>query len=239
MKLEICAADIHSVLAAKRAGADRVELCSALEIGGLTPSEGLIRAAVSSGIAVNVLIRPRPGDFLYSEAEIEVMERDVERAAEIGVNGVVIGALRRDGTIDLDVCRRLIAKAGGVEVTFHRAIDRCRDMEEGIEAIIKLGCARVLTSGGRPSALEGAEMIKRMVDRAGERLVVMAGSGVTSENVLEIVERTGVREVHASAKGVVESGMVYRNSQMGEVGGWRESVYEEIMRLRKSGFSEC
>lgn len=211
MKLEICATDIRSVLAAKEAGADRVELCSALETGGLTPSEGLIRAAISTGIAVNVLIRPRPGDFVYDEPEICVMERDVERAVELGVNGVVIGALRNDGSIDMSVCHRLIHKAGETEVTFHRAIDRCCDMLAGVEDIVRMGCRRILTSGGKASAVEGAEMISRMVNAADGRLTIMAGAGVNSGNVRELIERTGVAEVHASAKGNFEEMVSLRN----------------------------
>lgn len=201
MKLEICAADIRSVLAAKSARADRVELCSALEVGGLTPSEGLIRTAISSGIAVNVLIRPRPGDFVYDESEVCVMERDVERAVHLGVNGVVIGALRQDGSIDMEICRRLMAKVGDVEVTFHRAIDRCSDILSSVEDVVRLGCCRILTSGGKYTASEGAEMINQMVRIAGGRLSIMAGSGVTSENVCHLIEQSGVTEVHASAKG--------------------------------------
>lgn len=217
MKLEVCASDINSVIAAKRAGADRVELCSALEVGGLTPSYGLIEEAVRTGIKVNVLIRPRGGDFVYNEEEVRIMLSDIEMAVRLGVNAVVIGALKEDGSIDIPVCQRLMRAASNVEVTFHRAFDRCADWRKSLEKIIELGCNRVLTSGQKSTAIEGAETLNEIVRAASSRIIILAGSGVTSENVSELVRRTGVTEVHASAKRLV--------------GGHIESNEEEIRRI--------
>ncbi|MCQ2343419.1 MAG: copper homeostasis protein CutC [Paludibacteraceae bacterium] len=211
MKLEICATDIRSVLAAKEAGADRVELCSALEVGGLTPSEGLIRAAISTGIAVNVLIRPRPGDFVYNDDEIAVMVNDISRAFELGANGVVFGALTPEGNIDEYACWFLINAALGKDITFHRAIDRCNDIPAKVEKLVEMGFCRVLTSGGKATAIEGADVIREMVSVADGRLEIMAGSGVNSDNVRELISRTGVAEVHASAKGQFSEMVSLRN----------------------------
>ena len=140
--LEVCAGSVQSVIAARDGGAARVELCSALEIGGITPSIGLIAEARKiEGIALNVLIRPRGGDFLYNESEIKCMEQDIATAQQLGANGVVIGALTPQGDIDMDCCRRLIAKAGDMSITFHRAFDMCREPHKALEDIISLGCS--------------------------------------------------------------------------------------------------
>ena len=153
--LEVCCGDIQSIYAAKTGGAHRIELCSALSEGGVTPSAGLIREAVSSGIpAVHILIRPRGGDFLYSEDEIRLMETDIRCAVSSGVDGVVIGALTSDGDIDMTTCRRLIETAGDCSVTFHRAFDLCRNPQKALEDIISLGCDRILTSGLARSAVK-------------------------------------------------------------------------------------
>ena len=177
--LEVCAGDIESVYAASRGEAQRVELCSALADGGITPSTGFIRQAVRvPGMKVHVLIRPRGGDFLYTPEEVASMTDDIVAAREAGAHGVVIGALTPDGDIDMDACRQMMEAAAGMNVTFHRAFDLCRDPFEALDHIIALGCNRLLTSGQAASALEGAPMLRQLVDRAAGRLVVLAGGGV-------------------------------------------------------------
>lgn len=226
--VEVCCGDIDSVAAAVAAGAPRVELCSALSEGGLTPSVGLTEAAVASGVAVNVLIRPRGGDFLYSPAEIAVMERDVAAAVAAGAHGVVIGALLADGSIDLTSCRRLIKAAAGASVTFHRAFDVCADPMQALEEIIALGCDRILTSGQAPTALEGAPMLRRLNDAARGRIAIMAGSGVSANNAARIVSLSGVGEIHASARTPLDSGMTFRRSRV-SMGAPRSDEYTRMV----------
>lgn len=213
--LEICCGDIESVIAAAKGGADRVELCSALSEGGLTPSIGLIKAAVNiPGIRVHVLIRPRNGDFLYNDTERDIMISDIEAARKAGAHGVVIGALTPDGDIDIDTCSSLINAADGMDVTFHRAFDVCRNPEEALETIIKLGCTRILTSGQMPSAIEGTAILRRLNELASGRIILLAGAGVSSGNAKDIIIQTGIRELHASARSTVSSAMRFRNSQV-------------------------
>lgn len=199
--LEICAADAPSVAAAAAGGADRVELCQALDEGGLTPSAGLIMFARRfRELKTHVLIRPRGGDFVYDEDEIAVMTADIGMARKLGADGVVIGALNPDGTVDTATCRRLIDAAGDMSVTFHRAFDRCREPLEALQTIIGLGCNRLLTSGQAISAIRGVSLIARLVNAAGPRLSVIAAAGVNPGNTYEIVRRSHVHEVHASAR---------------------------------------
>lgn len=212
--LEICAADIGSVYAASNGGADRIELCSALSEGGLTPSAGMIEEALRvPGIKVNVLIRPRCGDFVYSEQEILTMLRDIEICRQLGVNGVVVGALTPDGNIDREACRRMAVASEGLHRTFHRAFDMCRDPELAVREIISLGFDRVLTSGQSPTALDGAGLIGRLSQEFPEITFIAAG-GINPDNVRDIMNLAGVHEVHASAKAVVKSAMTYRNDDV-------------------------
>jgi copper homeostasis protein len=210
--LEIAANSAGSALAAQEGGAGRVELCGNLDEGGTTPSYGalaLVRERLR--IPLFVLIRPRGGDFLYEEFELEAMRRDIQTCRELGCDGVVIGALDADGGVDVASCRELIAAAGSMSVTFHRAFDVARDQELALKDIISLGCQRVLTSGARPSALEGADTISALVRQAGHHLGVIAGAGVNAENLAELIERTGAREFHASATATRRSKMRWRN----------------------------
>ncbi len=212
--LEICCGDIESVEAAIKGGADRIELCSALEVGGLTPSMGLVKAALDmgrrAGVPVNVLIRPRGGDFVYSQREMAIMLNDVQECVVEGVNGVVVGVLTLNGDVDIQAMRRLIWEAGAAEVTFHRAFDLCRDPEVALEQIIDLGCSRLLTSGCEPTANAGIPMLKRLVSRANGRIAIMAGSGVNAQNAARIASYTQVPELHASARSPRASAMKYR-----------------------------
>jgi len=212
--LEVCADSIDSVTAACLGGARRVELCSGLAEGGVTPSLGFVRAALRHDIKVNVLIRPRGGDFIYTPEEVECMLTDISDFVAEGVNGVVIGALNSDGDIDCVTCRRLIDAAGSAEITFHRAFDLCRNPEVALENIISLGCCRLLTSGQARSAEAGVEMLARLHRLAAGRISIMAGSGVSAANARKIIQASGVDELHASARRPVESTMTYRNKNV-------------------------
>lgn len=210
-KIEICTNSAESVRAAVEAGADRIELCAGMPEGGTTPSYGeiaLVRALIPSGM--HVIIRPRGGDFLYTEEECEVMFRDIEMARKIGVDGIVIGCLTAEGDVDVDKMRKLMAAAGGMSVTFHRAFDMCRDPFAALEAIEQLGCERILTSGQKGSAEAGIPLLKELVKRSRE-VRIMPGCGVNAGNILKIARETGAREFHLSARISVESDMIYRN----------------------------
>lgn len=207
MKLEICVETFASAQAARDGGADRIEVCGALGIGGITPSAGLVDACLAlSGLDVMQMIRPHGGNFCYDEHDADVMLRDIRRAKKAGVYGVVFGALRADHRIDASLCQRLIDAARPMSVTFHRAFDLTPDPLEALDALLDLHVDRLLTSGQAASALAGADVIQQLVARAGDSLVVMAGAGVRANNVAELVRRTGVREVHASASENVRRG---------------------------------
>lgn len=209
--LEVCAGDIGSVKAASTGGAARVELCSALEVGGITPSDGFITEALKvGGVKVHVLIRPRNGDFLYDDDEIECMARDVKIARELGAHGVVIGALTTDGNVDIEACKRILRHADSMNVTFHRAFDLCRDPFKAIDEICSLGCNRILTSGQAPSAEAGVELLSKLNDYAHGRLKILAGGGINPSNAAKIIQATGISEVHASARSKMPSKMQYR-----------------------------
>ena len=211
--LEVCAGSVESVAAARNGGAARVELCSALEIGGITPSVGLMTEARHiEGIALNVLIRPRGGDFLYNESEVATMEQDIVAARQCGADGVVIGALTAEGDVDVQVCNRLIKAAEGMSITFHRAFDMCRNPFLALEDIISLGCHRILTSGQAASAYAGITLIKQLVEAAQGRISIMPGCGVNAANATAILNSTGCYETHASARTSVESRMQYRHN---------------------------
>lgn len=211
--LEVAANSVGSALAAQEGGADRIELCENLGEGGTTPSHGTLAVVRDRlRIPVYVLIRPRGGDFLYDDAEFEVMRRDIEHCVRLGCDGVVIGALDADGAIDVACCRELIAAAGELGVTFHRAFDVARDQAQALQAIIGLGCERVLTSGAQANALQGADNIAALVRQAGESIRIMAGAGIDTGNVSEIARRSGAHEFHASARALHRSEMRYRHA---------------------------
>lgn len=212
--LEICCGDVAGVAAAVKGGADRVELCSALGEGGLTPSAGAISEAVGLGIPVNVLIRPRRGDFVYTPEEVECMMSDIRFCAGAGVNGVVLGALTPDGDVDEKALRRMVAEATGMEMTFHRAIDVCRCPEEALETAVRLGFDNILTSGMKSNALEGAVNIGRLVDLAKGRIHIIAGCGVNPGNAAEIIRISGADAIHSSCSMSVRSGMRFRRAEV-------------------------
>lgn len=200
MILEVCCGDIESVRAAKEGGAQRVELCQALELDGLTPSEAMMEEAIGMGIPVQVLVRPREGDFVYDKDEVEGMSRDIRLAKRLGANGVVIGALKPDGSIDEDIIRRLVGEAEGLSITFHRAFDVCTHPEEALEQIISLGCHRLLTSGQAPTAEQGIPLLKRLVRQSSGRIIIMPGAGVNVDNARRILSETGASEIHGSLR---------------------------------------
>ena len=211
-RFEICANSVASCIAAQEGGADRVELCAGIPEGGTTPSYGMIKTARESiTIGLNVIIRPRGGDFLYSKEEILEMVYDIRMARELGADGLVFGCLRPDGSVDKDAVKVLMEAAGDTPVTFHRAFDHSHDPFQAMEDIGELGCARILTSGCRPTALEGAPLIRRLVEKAGDRIIIMPGCGVREGKIAEIARLTGAREFHFSAREPVESGMIFRN----------------------------
>ncbi|MFC6885828.1 MULTISPECIES: copper homeostasis protein CutC [Actinomadura] len=228
---EICIDSVEGAVAAERAGAQRVELCAALFEGGLTPTLGTVRAALAavSRIRVHVIIRPRGGDFIFDEHEVAAMEHDTVLAREAGAHGIVIGALTPGGEIDRRVTERLIAAAGGLPITFHRAFDMAADPFAALETLIDLGVDRVLTSGQDAGALEGAPLIAELVRRAGDRIVVMPGGGVTDRNVARIVAETGAREIHFAALSERPSPAVHRNPYPFMGGELRQPEYQRLV----------
>lgn len=201
--LEVCANSVMSALAAQEGGAQRVELCSVLGVGGVTPSYGAIRSARRAlAIDLNVLLRPREGNFVYNEVEVYEVEEDIRACADLGVNGVVLGALDFMGNVDRSAMERWIrvAKDARLSVTFHRAIDVSRDVFQTLEEAIDLGCDCVLTSGGYGTAPEGVAVLKQMVQAARGRIVIMPGSGVNPENAAAIIRETGAGFIHSSAR---------------------------------------
>jgi copper homeostasis protein len=214
-KIEICIDSAAGALAAERGGADRVELCDNLLEGGTTPSAGCIKVARRGlKIGLQVIIRPRGGDFLYDSHELEVMREDIRMTKDLGADGVVIGCLTAAGDIDTKCTGELVGVARPMNVTFHRAYDMCRDPRQGLEDLIGLGIDRVLTSGQEASCLEGLELIAELQKQAAGRIIVLPGGGLNVRNIRKIVQATGVGEVHLSARGSVESGMSYRNPRV-------------------------
>lgn len=231
--LEIAANSLASALAAQEGGADRVELCENLGEGGCTPSYGtLAMARERLRIPLYVLIRPRAGDFRFDALERDTMLRDIELCVRLGCDGVVIGALDGNGDVDVALCRELVDAARPLGVTFHRAIDVARDPQAALKAAIALGCERVLTSGAHATAMEGADVIAALVQRAAGRIGVMAGAGVTPENVRDLVQRSGVREVHASAKVLRTSVTRSACEQPGLAAEWSQSSADVVRSLR-------
>ncbi len=226
-KIEICVEGIDGLIAAQQAGADRVELCASLFEGGLTPSLGTVRAALAHAtIPFHVIIRPRGGDFLYSALEFESMLEDVTAIRSLGVAGVVIGCLTADGKIDERRIRALVEAARPMAVTCHRAFDMTENFAEAIEALVRCGVDRVLTSGQRDTALAGAEILRRTVEVAQGRIVVMACGALEQANIAQVLAATGVDELHFAAPRVIKSAMRFRNEHIGMGGTALEREFE-------------
>ncbi len=212
---EVCANSVASCVAAQEGGADRVELCAGIPEGGTTPSYGMIRSARESiSIALNVIIRPRGGDFLYDEEEIREMEYDIMIAKELGADGLVFGCLNPEGDVDITSMQRLMQAAGSTPVTFHRAFDHVKDPFKALEDIIGLGCRRILSSGCRPTAPEGGKFLAELTRAAGDRIIIMPGCGIRENNIAETARLSGAVEFHFSARESVDSGMTFRNENV-------------------------
>lgn len=237
MLLEVCVDSFESALAAQRGGADRLELCGDLLVGGITPSPFLIEKVLKLDIPSNVLLRPRFGDFLYTETEKEILFKEVQMCRKMGVNGVVLGALEADGRLDKPFLHDLVAEAGPLHKTFHRAFDVCLDAEEGMEEAIKLGFDTILSSGQAPTALQGASTLSQLQKKANGRITIMAGSGVKSTNLMELIATTGLTAYHMSAKRTVDSPMVFRRKEvpMGlPMAGEFDRFYTDEAEVRKA-----
>lgn len=213
--IEVCVDSVESAIAAQEGGAARVELCDNLMEGGTTPSFGAIEQARKHlNIGLHVIIRPRGGDFLYSELEFEIIKRDIEICKQIGADGVVIGILTADGEIDAERTKQLIELARPLSVTFHRAFDVTADAQKSLETLISLGVDRVLTSGQEPTAFEGIETITDLVNQAGNRITILGCGNINARNVQKFVEKTKIREIHLTGFADVESKMIYRNERV-------------------------
>jgi copper homeostasis protein len=210
-KLEICVDTIESAMLAQYAGADRVELCNNLHEGGTTPGFGMISSARNNlCIGVNVLIRPRGGDFLYSEIEYDIMRRDINVCGECGIDGVVLGILLPGGEIDIERTAKLVELSRPMSVTFHRAFDMCNNPIKGLEDIIATGADRILTSGQKNKAEDGTGLIFDLIAKSDGRIIIMPGSGLSSANILTIARETGAKEFHLTGRKLTESGMIFR-----------------------------
>ncbi|WP_263367527.1 copper homeostasis protein CutC [Edaphobacter bradus] len=224
---ELCADSIDACLAARDGGADRIELCSALSEGGLTPSHGLIREALQrSGLPVHVLLRPRGGDFVYTHAEFDVMREDLTHMRRLGANGVVLGVLRADGTVDVERTRELVAMAGPLDVTFNRAFDHSASLEQALEDVIATGCRRVLTSGGKRDVVSGAKSLARLVNQAAGRIEIAVGGGLRLKNAASVARTTGARHFHGSLRRVAANSTRHEESCMpDDVGPFTQSRF--------------
>lgn len=228
IKTELCAYSVEACYTAAKLGVNRVELCASPAEGGVTPSVATIeRVAEIKGLDLSVMIRPRGGDFLYSDDEFRTMLGDIDHARKAGATGVVFGVLTADGRVDVERTRALVEAAKGMETTFHRAVDMTEDYEAAVEAIIEAGCNRILTSGGYDKAIDGKENIRRAVAVSRGRIEIMAGSGVVAANAKELME-LGVDALHFSAKKMVMGGMKYRNPRI-SMGG-SDAVDEFALR---------
>lgn len=225
--LEVCIDSIHSALAAQEGGAARVELCDNLFDGGTTPSAGLIEVVRENiKIGLQVMIRPRGGDFLYSDLEFEIMKKDIEMAKKLRADGVVFGILKADGTIDKKRTDELVRLARPLNVTFHRAFDMTSDPMKAIEDLMDLNIDRLLTSGLEATAYEGAELISELVRKSGDKIIIMPGSGITDRNISKIRKITGAKEFHVSGRSAIASKMQYVKSNVFMGGTLRPDEYK-------------
>lgn len=224
--VEICVDTVESAIAAQIGGADRVELCDNLMEGGTTPSLGAIEVARELlNIKLHVIIRPRGGDFLYSKTEFEIMKRDIETAKRLRVDGVVIGILDADGNIDLERTQEISALARPMSVTFHRAFDVCADPFKAIDELAAIGVDRILTSGQEATAIEGLDLLAKLARHAGDRITIIACGNLNERNLKKVVDTSGVREVHFTAFGEIQSDMLHRNDRVFMGGTLRPPEY--------------
>ena len=237
MLLEICVDSVESAKAAVQGGADRLELCGDLLVGGVTPSPFLIEAVQKLDIPVRVLLRPRFGDFCYTASEREILLREVQMCREMGVDGVVLGALDPEGRLDCQLLSQLLAQAGSLHKTLHRAFDLCRDPWEGLEDAVALGFDTILTSGQASTAEKGAGLLRELGQKAADRLTIMAGCGINSSTLPELIRRTGLHAFHMSARRSVDSPMQFRRADvpMGlPLAGECERFYTDPLEVKKA-----
>lgn len=228
-KLEICCYSVESAIAAEKSGADRIELCDNYSEGGTTPSYATIEYSVKElKIPVNVIIRPRGGDFLYSDLEYETIKQDVLAINNLNVNGIVIGFLTDSGEIDIEKTQEIVDLAKPMEVTFHRAYDMCKDPLKALEQLKKIGVKRILTSGAKNTALEGVILLAKIVNRAENEIIIMPGSGVNKGNLSELIQKTKAMEFHSSAKTFENSKMNYFNKDISMGGVESVNEYSKI-----------
>ena len=214
-KLEICCYSVESAINAERSGADRIELCDNYLEGGTTPSYATIHYSVEKlNIPVNVIIRPRGGDFLYSDIEYEIIKQDVLAAKKLNANGIVIGFLTSSGEIDIEKTKEIVELAKPLEITFHRAFDMCKDPLKAIDQLKKIGITRILTSGAKNTVIEGINLLAKLVKKAGNEIIIMPGSGVNETNLSELIQKTKAIEYHSSAKTFDNSKMNYFNQDI-------------------------
>ena len=231
--LEIAANSFQSCMAAQEGGADRIELFENLGEGGCTPSYGMLALVKEKiNLPVYVMIRPRGGDFIYSNEEFEIMHRDIAMCKQLGFPGVVFGILNAEGGIDITRCKDLLSTCGDTKVTFHRAFDRSKDLHESIRQLIDLGVERVLTSGGKPNVENGKDVIKGLQQEYGKDIIIMPGCGVTATNARTIVDHCTVNEIHATAKAKVSSNTSYTKPHFTDE--WYESNMQEIKAIKQS-----
>ena len=237
-QLEVIAFNIESCMIAERTGAHRVELCDSPGEGGTTPSYGLLCAARKAyHKELYPMIRPRGGDFLYSDAEVAIIRTDIALCKNLGCEGIVTGLLLQDGKVDKDRLEMICELAYPLGVTFHRAFDRTSAPFEALETIIACGCERILTSGQKPTVLEGKDLIKELIDKAADRIIIMPGSGVRSNNIMEIARATAANEFHSSARSKLKSRMTFKNLSMNETlessGLDEQEIWSMISQLKK------
>ena len=226
--IEVCVDSMESACEAVRGGADRLELCANLIIGGTTPSQHLIRSAAALGVPVNVLIRPRFGDFLFTQDEKREQLAQIAQLKALGAHGAVVGALLTDGSLDVEFLKACRETANGLSLTLHRAFDVCACAEEALEQAIAIGFDTILTSGQKATAAEGAQLLARLTQMAGNRITIMPGSGVNAGNIRMLAEKTHARAFHLSAKKTVESGMGFRREGV-PMGLMMMSEFERFM----------
>jgi len=234
--IEIASSDFITTQSAVAGGADRIELCANLAEGGTTPSLGTIKKCREIfSVLLYPIIRPRGGDFLFTNDEFEIMLQDVKQCKILGCDGVVIGMLLADGNIDVANCSKLVDAAYPMGVTFHRAFDRCKNPFEALEQIIEMGCERILTSGQMPSVMDGAELVTSLNKKADERIIIMPGSGVRKENIKMLATQTGCTEFHSSLRGKSKSQMqfIHPDFQNSEETNWNNAIVaDEVRKLR-------
>jgi len=234
--LEVCVDNIEGLAIAIAGGADRIELCAALEVGGLTPTAGLMRVAVASPIQVVAMIRPRAGHFCFDDQEIQLMLNEIDAAADAGMNGVVLGASLPDGQLDHRTLERLIRRAASLDLscTLHRAIDLCPDLAVATNTAIDLGFERILTSGGAPSALQGMGGLQRCFDAAAGRITIMPGAGINADNIKLLGARLPLTDVHASCSEPVAAGSAPVKAFGFETGSRRQTSIDKVIALRNA-----